>query len=238
MSKTETKPKKGPGGRPSEYRDEYAENARNLCLLIPGITEAEMCRFLKTGDMTLRKWQDEHPEFLGAIEEGKHGADMKVVGRLYNRCMGMWVTEEKAIKVKDIEYDPATGKKIRETEKIEKVEVKRYVLPNVQAIQYFLSNRTRTREHPWYRHAGGDRLDGKSTAPHANDSTERDMLNAPDSNDHLSFMAHRYEVAPPVLEHANGKTHAAAANGSAANGSMNGSGHGHHGEDGNGHDDE
>lgn len=74
-------------GRPSLYREEYAEQARKLCLLL-GATNEELARFFGVSTVTIASWMNEHAPFLNAIKAGKESADANVASRLYERAMG------------------------------------------------------------------------------------------------------------------------------------------------------
>lgn len=73
-------------GRPSSYRDEYAEQAYKLCLL--GATDREMANFFSVSEQTLNAWKTAHEKFLESITRGKEAADANVASRLYERAMG------------------------------------------------------------------------------------------------------------------------------------------------------
>lgn len=81
------------GGRPTLYKDEYAEQARKLCLL--GATDEELADFFEVCISTIDNWKNEKPEFLGAIKKGKAQADAEVANRLYNRALGYSHPEDK-----------------------------------------------------------------------------------------------------------------------------------------------
>jgi len=85
---------KASNGRPSEYRDEYAEQARKLCLL--GSTDEELADFFGVVPQTIYNWQASHPEFLESIKRGKMMADAEVADRLYRRALGY---EHEAVKI-------------------------------------------------------------------------------------------------------------------------------------------
>lgn len=72
--------------RPTKYQDDYAEQARKLCLL--GATDAELADFFEVCESTLNLWKSEHPEFSESIKKGKMQADADVADRLYQRAMG------------------------------------------------------------------------------------------------------------------------------------------------------
>lgn len=73
-------------GRPSSYKSEYAELAKNYCLL--GATDADLAEFLGTTRPTMDKWKKDHPEFAEAVVGGKERADALVARSLYNRAVG------------------------------------------------------------------------------------------------------------------------------------------------------
>lgn len=75
-----------PGGRPSDYCDEYVEQAYKLCLL--GATDKEMADFFRVSESTLNLWKQEHEEFSESIRAGKVYADANVAERMYQRAMG------------------------------------------------------------------------------------------------------------------------------------------------------
>jgi hypothetical protein len=106
---------KRPVGRPSDYRPQYAEQARKLCLL--GLIDAELAEFFGVSEQTINAWKHANPEFLDAIQKGKLLADADVAGKLYHRAMG-YEHEDVDIRVIDSQvvmtpvtkyYPPDTG---------------------------------------------------------------------------------------------------------------------------------
>lgn len=83
-------------GRPTAYREEYAEQARKLCLL--GYTDAEMASFFDVAESTINKWKIDYPVFSESIKRGKEVADGNVADRLFQRAMG-YVAPDVDIKV-------------------------------------------------------------------------------------------------------------------------------------------
>jgi DNA-binding XRE family transcriptional regulator len=73
-------------GRPSSYKKEYAELAKNYCLL--GATDADLAEFLGTTRQTMDKWKKDYPEFAEAVTGGKERADSLVARSLYNKAVG------------------------------------------------------------------------------------------------------------------------------------------------------
>lgn len=73
-------------GRPTDYREEYNEKARKLCLL--GATDAELADFFEVAESTINNWKIDYPEFLESIKKGKEQADADIADSLYNRAKG------------------------------------------------------------------------------------------------------------------------------------------------------
>lgn len=81
------------GGRPTDYKTEYVEQAYKLCLL--GATDAEMADFFGVTEQTINNWKNEHKEFFESITRGKLFADANIADRLYQRAMGYEHEEDK-----------------------------------------------------------------------------------------------------------------------------------------------
>lgn len=120
-----------------------------------GLTEADIAAREGVTVRTLRGWARQKPEAAGALAEGRD-AYLKVEEALYKLATGYVVPVTKHFKETVREYDPATGKKTRETEtavpRVDEV----YVQPSVTAAQYWLSN---YRPEEWGRETPeGERL--------------------------------------------------------------------------------
>lgn len=75
-----------PAGRPSKYKPEYVEQARNYCAL--GATDAEIAKFLDVNEATVNRWKTRYPEFCEALKDGKMVADAAVTESLFRRATG------------------------------------------------------------------------------------------------------------------------------------------------------
>ena len=73
-------------GRPSDFKEEYVEQAYNYALL--GATDVQMASFFDTTEQTLNNWKKSFPEFFESIKKGKALADAKVAESLYHRANG------------------------------------------------------------------------------------------------------------------------------------------------------
>ena len=82
------------GGRPTDYRDDYAEKAQKLAKL--GATDAEVADFFGVNVSTIHRWKHAHPEFCNALKAGKQEADARVERALYHRAVGY---DQEAVKI-------------------------------------------------------------------------------------------------------------------------------------------
>lgn len=81
-----TKKKGDPGGRPTSYREEYAEQAMKFALL--GASDERMAQFFGVAVSTFYLWKKEYPKFSEALMRGKDAADANVAASLYHRALG------------------------------------------------------------------------------------------------------------------------------------------------------
>lgn len=81
------------GGRPTKFKDEYIEQARNYSYL--GATDEQVAKFFDVTTRTITRWKDDYPEFCLALKEGKEIADAKVSKSLYERATGYSHNEDK-----------------------------------------------------------------------------------------------------------------------------------------------
>lgn len=87
----EVAPVKSAAGRPSDYREEYADQAERLCLL--GFTREQLAGFFGVDERTIYRWQEKHARFRHAIWRGGALADAEVARALFNRAKGAVVPE-------------------------------------------------------------------------------------------------------------------------------------------------
>ncbi|QFY45050.1 hypothetical protein F6R98_10435 [Candidatus Methylospira mobilis] len=113
-------------GRPTLYRDEYAEQAYKLCLL--GMTDAEMAEFFEVSESTINLWKIEYPEFSESIAMGKGVADAAVAEALYKSATGAhFIKEDRAVS------DGCGGTKI--------ITMEKQLPPESRAQSFWLKNR-------------------------------------------------------------------------------------------------
>jgi len=112
------------GGRPTAYREDYAQIAYKLTIL--GATDEEMADAFGVTEKTINNWKEQHEEFFQSITRGKQIANAEVAERLYQRAVGY--------EHKDIKFFQYQGEVIPQ-------EVVRHYPPDVEAAKFFLKNR-------------------------------------------------------------------------------------------------
>ncbi len=127
-------------GRPTNYKDDYAEQAYKLCLL--GATDKELADFFGVTDRTINNWKKKVPEFFQSIKDAKTIADAEVAKSLNERARGYEYIEQQAIKLKEVIYE--NGKRVRETERVEVIPTVKKQAPDTTAGIYWLKNRRQT----------------------------------------------------------------------------------------------
>lgn len=80
------------GGRPTDYRPEFVEQAAQLAE--SGATDEEIAEAFKVHVATIYRWKNEHPAFREALKEWKAAADRRVEASLYRRALGYYEGDE------------------------------------------------------------------------------------------------------------------------------------------------
>ncbi len=106
-----------------------------------GLTEDQMAKCMGIGTATLSRWKKEHLIIKVALSRGKDVYDNEVVEALHKRTLGHKVTVKKHFKLKQVEYDPETGKKIKESEELVAADDEVYIPPDTTAQLHWLYNR-------------------------------------------------------------------------------------------------
>lgn len=125
-------------GRPSLYKPEYADEYMKMCML--GMTDDECADYFGITRQTLWTWKKQYQNFSDAGKLGKEKADMSVVFSAFERAKGCEYIEQVPIKIKDVVY-AENGKKIRETERVEIIEVTKRLPADPTMAQFWLRNR-------------------------------------------------------------------------------------------------
>lgn len=115
---------KNKGGKPTKYRQQYAEEAYKLCLL--GAIDDELADFFKVCTTTIDTWKLKYPSFKAALRNGKKIADAKVAHALYNRAIG---------------YEHASEEIFHHQGDIKRVQTTKRYAPDTTAGIFWLKNR-------------------------------------------------------------------------------------------------
>jgi transposase-like protein len=131
-----------PEGRPTDYREEYAEQAHKLCLLL-GATDAELAQIFGVNEDTIHEWKKAHPLFSESLTRGKVIADANVAERTYQRALGY---SHEAVKI----FMPAGA-----SEPVYAPYTEHYP-PDTQAASLWLRNRQSGKWRDRVEHTGAD----------------------------------------------------------------------------------
>lgn len=131
-------------GKRQKWR-EWSESEDHLTVLSAwaraGMTDEEIAGQIGISRSTLAEWKKKYASIDKALATGKDFSDRLIENSLYKKALGFFVMEQKTFKVKAVEYDQDTGKKISEREELKTVEERHYVEPDVKAIIFWLKNR-------------------------------------------------------------------------------------------------
>jgi hypothetical protein len=119
------KARNNPRGRPTAYKDEYAQVAYNYALL--GAVDTELAAFFQISKATLNTWKRKHPDFLDSITRGKMTADAEVAASTFKSATGQHFIEEERI--------------VNQGDSYEIVTIKKQVPPDYRAQSLWLRNR-------------------------------------------------------------------------------------------------
>lgn len=104
-----------------------------------GVTMTAIAKNLHISKQTLYNHLKKHlPDGLDEIKNNRAPAVANLENSMYESAMGGKVTLKKYVKLKRIEYDK--GKKVREWEEIQEVEVEDYIKPDTTAGIFLLKN--------------------------------------------------------------------------------------------------
>lgn len=137
MSKIKNKNDVNTGGRPTSYKEEFADQAFNYCLL--GATDKDLAQFFEVAESTINKWKKDYPEFSESIKKGKVQADAVIASSLYNRAKGAIINQQQAFKIKSVTYNDKGQR--TEIESVEIVDLQQEQPPDTTAGIFWLKNR-------------------------------------------------------------------------------------------------
>ena len=106
-----------------------------------GLTEEQIAKNMGVSRSTLSDYKVKYPDIVRAIKNSKEVADREVENALFNKATGYTVKLKKPMKVRHVEYDEQTGKKIAEYERIEYIEEEVHAPADTTAQIFWLKNR-------------------------------------------------------------------------------------------------
>lgn len=127
-----------PAGRPTQYKPEYSEQAKEMCL--NGATDVQLADEFGVSVQTLYNWRSKYPEFLEALKGGKEVADALVERSLYERATGYERDSVKIFLAKD-------GSVVQ-------VPFREYVPPDATSMIFWLKNRKPAEWRDRHEHTG------------------------------------------------------------------------------------
>lgn len=106
-----------------------------------GADDKQLAEAMEITSSTFYTWKKEHPEISEAIALGRGRARVQIENALFIRAKGGVQTVMKQKKRRIREYDPDTGKCIRDEEVYEALPEEEYIAPDTAAIKFWLINR-------------------------------------------------------------------------------------------------
>ena len=106
-----------------------------------GLTEEQIAKNMGVSRSTLSDYKVKYPDILRAIKNSKEVADREVENALFNKATGYTVKLKKPMKVRHVEYDEVSGRKVAEYERIEYIEEEVQVPADTTAQIFWLKNR-------------------------------------------------------------------------------------------------
>lgn len=125
-----------------------------------GLVEKQIAHNLGIAVSTLNVYKNEHPELEEALARGKEVVDIEVENDLLKKCHGYNAKVKKTFKLREVEYDPDTGKRVREYERLVDGYDEVHVPADITAIMFWLANRMRGK---WQYRPEGRREDSGET---------------------------------------------------------------------------
>ncbi len=127
-------------------RDIVLENLENIkTWLSEGVTMTAIAKSLHVSKQTLYKYVKEHltdedgNDGLNAVKSARAPAVKTLEDTMYNAALGGVVRTKQYVKLKRVEYN-REGKKAREWEEMQEIEVEEYIKPDITAGIFLLKN--------------------------------------------------------------------------------------------------
>lgn len=106
-----------------------------------GLTDDQTSKNMGICRDTLNEWRKRFPAISDALKKGKEIVDIEVENALHRRAMGYTVPLKKTFKVRRVEFDEESGRKIAEIEELREGIDELHVPADVTAQIFWLRNR-------------------------------------------------------------------------------------------------
>ena len=106
-----------------------------------GMDDVHIRQAMGISESTFYAWKKRFPEVSEAIRRGRRCALVQIRQALRERARGGVQVLKKPKKRRIREYDPVTGKCIRDEEIYETYEEEEYIAPDTSAIKFYLTNK-------------------------------------------------------------------------------------------------
>lgn len=125
----------------SVYETIIAPNLDNIAKWTEeGLSKQKIAEKLGIGYSTFKRYASNDKALKATIKKSACIRDEAVENALYKRAVGEYVKVKRPVKVKKSEYDPQTGKKIKEWEEVVTAEEEQYIPPDTGANIFWCVN--------------------------------------------------------------------------------------------------
>lgn len=135
-----------------------------------GLTDRQIAKNMGISYSTFRAWRDTYPALSAPLKKSKEIADLEVENALHKKALGYTTEVKKTFKCRVVEYDPETGKKLREYEELRTGIDEVHVPADTLAEIYWLKNR---RPDKWR-----DKPEEPKVSRDAETEAQKDLLTA------------------------------------------------------------
>jgi len=105
-----------------------------------GLTLKQIAHNLNVSESTLYKYKAENSEIKETVKKARETAVKTLENAMFQAATGYNYVNTVPVKTKHVEYNPETGKKLREWEEVVEVEVVEHVPANTTAGIFLLKN--------------------------------------------------------------------------------------------------
>ena len=125
-----------------KYKEWLTDDGQELlkALAARGLELGEIAKEIGVSASTLREWRKNHPAISAALSRGRAHARGIAENSLFKRANGYTIDLKKPIKVRVVDYDPKTQRKIREREEVQEAIEQHHIPADTQALIFYLTN--------------------------------------------------------------------------------------------------